>query len=59
MYYLVVYYVRVNDCESCHFHSPFLHTSYESALAEADGKKFFGSFTVLDFYIDSVLLMDK
>lgn len=53
MFYLVVYNVRLNG-EVCSFHSSFIHTSSESARDEAESKKFFGTFPVLNYYIDIV-----
>ena len=55
MFYLVVYVVRVNG-ENCYFHSTFLHSSKESAFAEANEKKVFGGLPILRYYIDTVFL---
>ena len=58
MFYLVRYYIQVNNKLEYH-NSIFIHPSYDSALKEANSKKFYCKYPVINFYIDILIFNEE
>lgn len=58
MFYLVRYAVQVG--KKIEFHnSLYVHLSVASARREAESKKFYGKYPVVDFYLDTLILNEE
>lgn len=58
MFYMVRYAVQVG--KEIEFHnSLYIHISMDSARKEAESKKFYGKYPVVDFYFDTLLLNEE
>lgn len=58
MFYMVRYAVQVG--KKIEFHnSAYVHLSMASAQKEAESKKFYGKYPVVDFYFDTLILKEE
>lgn len=58
MFYMVRYAVQVGK-KIMYYNSLFIHLSYASALKEAESKKFYSKYPVVDFYVDTLILNEE
>lgn len=58
MFYMVLYAVQIG--KKIEFHnSLFIHLSMASALKEAESKKFYGNYPVVEYYLDTLVLNEE
>ena len=58
MFYIVRYVIHVGKKNETH-NSLFIHLTKDSARKEAESKKFYGKYPVIDFYIDTLILNEE
>lgn len=58
MFYIVRYVIQVGENTETH-NSLFIHLTKDLARREAESKKFYGMYPVIDFYIDTLILNEE